>query len=192
MQDRVANSLSRAAERAALVRLVRRLETDEGSSCCGFVVGLSDKLVLVQQLSEQINLDGFVILRIEDIASVQFTFPTSEMSKRVLQLRNVTPHKPVNISLGNLREALISIKSLFPLIVIEREAVAHGECEIGQLKMIGSDVYALRWITPDAEWEPDSRTYRISDITRLQFGGGYETALSLAAGLIEQEGNGCA
>jgi hypothetical protein len=44
----------------------------------------------------------------------------------------------------------------------------------------------MRWITPGAEWEADDRVFRLSDITRVQFGGAYERTLADVAGLVSR------
>jgi hypothetical protein len=37
-------------------------------------------------------------------------------------------------------------------------------------------------IDPHAQWDPDPSAHKISEITRVNFGGGYEDALALVGG----------
>jgi hypothetical protein len=41
---------------------------------------------------------------------------------------------------------------------------------------------SLLEIGPDAAWDNESETYRLSEITRVDFGGDYEEALHLVGG----------
>ena len=40
----------------------------------------------------------------------------------------------------------------------------------------------IREIGPDAVWEEEAETYRVAQITRVDFGGAYEEALYLVGG----------
>ena len=49
--------------------------------------------------------------------------------------------------------------------------------------MMSGETYALRWLTPTAEWADDERIYRYEDVTRITFGSEYDTTLATLAGL---------
>lgn len=42
-------------------------------------------------------------------------------------------------------------------------------------------------MTPDALWEEKPEIYRLSQITRVSFGGDYETALHLVGGGMKEQ-----
>ena len=63
-----------------------------------------------------------------------------------------------------------------------REEIDSDVCHIGKILRIDDEYVSLLEIDPDAEWGNEAEQYRISEITRLDFGGKYEEALLLVGG----------
>lgn len=102
-----------------------------------------------------------------------------EASLRLRRLRK--PSKP-RVRLKSMSTALRSASRAFPLVTIHREVVDRGACHIGQVASLDSRRVALLEIDPGAEWDQEPTLYRLSEITRVDFGGGYEEALALVGG----------
>jgi hypothetical protein len=187
MQD-LAQRLREARDRLDLVRVSRdRLGNPDGYSC-GHLLDFSTELVLFHVLSDRIDLDGCDVLRLEDITRLDLTFPRKWFYLRALELKRIAPKKPSGISLTNMRSLLQSIKENYPLVVIERERVGTGACEIGRVKGASAEVFTFQRISSEATWESKDRHYKYAEITRVGFGGEYEKTLALVAGLATRPG----
>jgi len=169
-----------AADPPDLVDIVRSGLDSRASQ--GFVVGISAELLLLHSFSGRLDLDGYTAFRIQDISEFSRDFPRKGFYLKALELKAIRPAPPVGIDISSVQGLLRSIERTYPLVVIHREHVVPGECEIGRIKLTSESTYALRWITPTATWEDDDKTYRYSDITRVDFDSEYENTLALVAG----------
>lgn len=77
---------------------------------------------------------------------------------------------------------LLSASEHFPLVTIHRERVNPDVCYIGRVDSLSGGLLALQKIGPDGVWEKTPETYKTAEITRVDFGGGYENALYLVGG----------
>ncbi len=77
---------------------------------------------------------------------------------------------------------LLSAGRSFPLVTVHREAIDPEVCWIGRILGVERSRVSLLEITPDATWEEKPECFRLSEITRVNFGGDYETALHLVGG----------
>jgi hypothetical protein len=165
------------------VKTVRDRFDAEGAYSCGCILAASEDLLLLQRLSDRIDFDGYEVLRIKDITNFDTEFDRKAFYKKALQAKSITPSDSPEIDLTDMRHLLFSANETFPLIAIEREERAPDQCEIGRIKLLTDTKYALKWLSPDARWEDDHRTYEIEDITRVTFDGEYENTLALVAGI---------
>jgi hypothetical protein len=76
----------------------------------------------------------------------------------------------------------VSAGGLFPLVTVHREVMDPDVCWIGRILGVDRGSVSLLEITPDATWEEKPESFRLSEITRVNFGGDYETALHLVGG----------
>lgn len=75
-------------------------------------------------------------------------------------------------------------------MTIHTERVEPGVCFIGTPIGEITDRVTLREITPEAEWEDEEelRSWKLADITRIEFGGRYEEALlALCEGKVTKD-----
>ena len=77
---------------------------------------------------------------------------------------------------------LVSAGRHFPLVTVHREGIDPDVCWIGRVLGIERGRVSLLEITPDATWEEKPESFRLNEITRVNFGGDYETALHLVGG----------
>ncbi|WP_340115238.1 hypothetical protein [Pelagibius sp. 7325] len=138
---------------------------------------------MLQRLSDRIDLDGYEVLRVEDVTSIDVEFDRAAFYKKALQAKAIKPSFPSEVVLTDMRNLLSSVNDKFSLVVIEREERVPDECEIGRIKLLTDEKYALKWLSPEARWEDDLRTYETKDVTRVTFGGEYENTLALVADL---------
>ena len=147
----------------------------------GFVVGESAELILLQVLSDRVDLDGYTAIRKADVSERSREFARRDFCLKALALKRLRPVAPKHLDLSSVPSFLKSVDRNYPLFAIHRERVASDQCEIGRLRLSSGSTYALRWITPEATWADDEEVYRYSDVTRVDFDGEYENTLALVA-----------
>jgi hypothetical protein len=160
-----------------------RIETgaDPASSHDGFVVGLGREWVLLHWLDPSIFLNGWTALPLADVESVEARSAEETFAPAALALRHVRPAAPEGIALDDLAGLLASVDRSYRLVVVHREPDDPAGPLIGRVAQLGDDSFILRHVTPAGRWN-DSGGYRYDEVTRIDFGGGYEEALALVAG----------
>ena len=164
---------------APLVSITRKAFDD--SPWYGLVVGDSELYVVVQNVSDRYDLDGYRVFRKKDITAMDESFEKRELIQAALEIKGLAPLPPGPLELSSMRALMESAQQKFGALVINREKLHPGEVEVGTVRMTSEKAYVLRWLTPDAEWENDDRPFRYQDITMLEFGGEYEQTLLLVA-----------
>jgi hypothetical protein len=162
-----------------LVSLLRD-EFDE-SPWYGFVVGSSDHLVALHLVNDAYALDGYLVVRQADITTQEESFAKRPLVEDALRLKGQAPRDPGPLDLSGVRALMESAQRLYPALVINRERIHPGECEVGTVRMASEDSYVLRWLNAAAAWENDDRPFLFRDVTMVQFGGEYEQTLALVA-----------
>jgi hypothetical protein len=148
----------------------------------GFVLACSETLTLLHILeTSTYTLNGHSVIRNEDVSLYAvYDRPDYYYDSKVLRLKGIKPQPQPEISLESLSGLLTSIDGLFPLFTIHREIMNNDVCFVGRLAGMTPKTFTLYEIDDCAEWI-GPRRYRFADITRVDFGGGYEQALALVA-----------
>jgi hypothetical protein len=154
----------------------------DSSSTYGFLLACSDTLTLLHLLdTATFTLNGYSVIRNKDVSLYAvYDRPDYYFDSRVLRLKGIKPEARPEISVENLPDLLTSIDKHYPLTTIYREKLNDGICFIGRLAGITAKTFTLFEVDDCAEWIGSHR-YRFADITRVDFGGGYEEALALVA-----------
>jgi hypothetical protein len=142
----------------------------------GFVLDYSDTLTLLNVLDSDFYLNGFTIFRNSDVTSYRTYDDKDYFLNRALRLKSIKPKRKPRVDLTNWKTLLLSAQKLFPLITIHQEAISNEVCYIGKLISMTEKTFTLYDINAGAEWERPYRR-RLSDLTKVDFGGGYEDAL---------------
>ena len=168
----------RCQEKKYLIEFDRRPQISERIT--GFVLDFSDSLILLHLLEwNAFTLNGYIIVREQDIKNYRvFGRPTYWQNKAARKNR-LKPIHP-GISISSFEEAIESACKAFPLIAIEKELVVDDACWIGTPAAFTARTITIHNLDTNAEWV-GTRKFNLKDITRLAFGGGYETALALSA-----------
>lgn len=181
-QDDVVREINKAKRYTKMVVCARKCLEEDGCFDRGYVVDASDRYVLLHLVSDDIRLAGYAILRVEDISEVKSDFDDCQFIQKALHLRRMAPERPVLIDLKSIETILASISEHYSLMVVHREAVNQNEFSIGEVESIADKTFSLREIDHDAKWVGTKRI-RFEEVTRIEFDGGYETALAQVAGL---------
>ena len=163
-----------------LVKFIRKPLDD--SNLYGFVLACSDTLTLLHILDKDtFTLNGYSVIRNDDVSLYAvYDRPDYYFDSRVLRLKGVKPEPQPEISVASLPDLLSSIDKRYPLTTIHREEMNDEVCFIGRLANMTLKTFTLYEIDDCAEWDGPHR-YRFADVTKVDFGGGYEAALALVA-----------
>jgi hypothetical protein len=161
-----------------LVRFSRRFEE---SSVRGYVLEVGPKFFLLALVSDRLWFDGFECFRIADVSKIR-PDPYAAFAEAALKKRGERVPKKPRLRLDDIENLLLSASRAFPLVTIHQEKVDPDVCWIGRVKGVQRGQVSLLEINPDASWDAEPNDYRVSEITRVNFGGDYENALHLVGG----------
>jgi hypothetical protein len=180
--------LRSALNAGRLVRLGLAAEPKE--NFYGFVVGLSDAMVLLHDMEPNlVTFDGYSAIPLTEVRQVHVMDDHDRFLERALALQGAVPAPQPDVLLADLPGLLSSVNSHFPLLALHLDRRAPGRCFIGRIAEIKKRSVRLREISPAARWEPDPYKYPLRDITRVSFGGAYEAALWMVAEADRHEGS---
>jgi hypothetical protein len=160
------------------VRFTRRYE--EGF-VRGYVLDVGPRFFLLASVGDEVRFDGFSCYRIADVKNLKRDPYAGFAEAALKKFGERVPKKP-RVSVASTEELLRSAADGFPLVTIYRERVRPDVCWIGKLVEIDSDRFSLLEIGPDAKWDRKPTSYKLRDLTVIEFGGAYETALHLVGG----------
>jgi len=146
------------------------------------VLDIGPQFCLLGLIDDNIKFNGFQCPLISDLRRVKVPDPHQDFVVAALRKRRERIDRKPDIDLSSLPALLRSANALFPLVTIHRERIKPDECVIGKVLEISKNSFLLHTISPDAVWEEKPTRFRLRDVTRVEFGGGYEEALHLVGG----------
>ena len=161
-----------------IVRFDRRFEK---IPMRGYILDVGPKFFLLALVSDRLWFDGFECLQIGDVRNFRRD-PQARFAEAALRKRGERLPRKLRLGVRNLQELLVEAGRRFPLVAIHREKVDPDVCWIGRILQVERDWMSLLGMTPDATWEKKPERFRLSEITRVSFGGDDETALHLVGG----------
>lgn len=149
----------------------------------GYLVGKGPKFFVIHLVDGGVRLDGFNCMRYKDVTALEAPAPHADFMDRVLELREQkVAEAPLPVDLSS-RGALIRTAGLaYPVITLYLEKANPDACYIGKVLSVDDKRVRIRCILPGGVWDDEEDSYRLSKITRVDFGGSYEDALVLYAG----------
>jgi len=170
------SKLALALRDRVLVRFTRPFEPGDVK---GYLIDIGPSFFLLALIDGRIRFDGFQCFRKRDVRKLQVPAKYAAFAESVLKKRGERiPMKPP-LDLTSLPELLSTANRAFPLVTIHRERLDPDICHIGRVVSLAKDNVSLLEIGPDARWDKKPETYRLREITRVDFGGDYEDALHL-------------
>jgi hypothetical protein len=154
----------------------------EPGSVTGYVLKIGPRFFMVAIVSDEQRLAGYQCFRISDVRSLHVPARNAAFTKQALKLRGERMPKTPRVTVANLPELLTTASRAFPLVTIHRERANPDICQIGRVVDVSKSSVTLLEIGSDAKWDAEPESYRLSEITRVDFGGGYEEALHLVGG----------
>lgn len=181
MPAMVKRRTSQLAESLGERRLVRFSRRFEDCSIHGYVLDIGPRFFLLALVSDGNWLDGFTCFRISDVSGLR-PDPHSAVVEGAMKRRGERKPRKPRVSVESIETLLLSADRAFPLVTIHREQVDPDVCHIGRVVGITRGRVWLLEIGPDATWDTIPTEYRLSEITRVDFGGDYEDSLHLVGG----------
>ncbi len=169
---------ARADARVVTIDRERFEEEDE----LGYVVAVGETLFMMLLIVDGSRFNGFSVLPIEDVSHIELPHPHAEFVESALRLRGEEVESAPEIDLSSMASAVRTAGRLAPLVTVHTEATDQGICQIGSIRGVDETNVRLITIDPDADWDDEIATIPLADVTRLDFGGGYEEALLLVGG----------
>ena len=179
MQKKTKSQLALALRNKLLVGFASALER---GTVNGYVLNIGPQFFLIALVSNGIRPNGFQCYRLSDIRKLRVPYRYARFHEAVLRKRGIRFPKKPPVVVSSLAELLLTANRAFPLVTIHREKVDAGACWIGRVVDLSKGRVTLLEIRPDASWDRELETYRLSEITRVDFGGDYEDALQLIGG----------
>lgn len=177
--DNPQNKLTIAIDENQIIEFDRSPEIEE--KVRGYVVAVSDLFVMLHFVDyDFIALNGYSVLRSEDIRQYRVMEEHDSFLSRALRIKGVRPIPQPEIDLSDVSTLLSSADAHFPLVTIHRELIDAEICFIGRVQKLTNKTLILNEIDPAAKWE-GTRRHNLKDITRIDLGGNYEEALALVA-----------
>ena len=143
----------------------------------GFVVGISETLVLFHVLnSGTMHLNGYTAIRLKDILECT---EDDTFAPAALKLMGERPRPQPDLLLVDLPGLLSSVGAHFPLMEIFQEKTG-GSFYIGRMVRFGKKKVHFQAVSRGGEWG-ELVKFACRDISRIDFGDGYDQALWLVA-----------
>ena len=180
MSPSVKNQLKSAAEDHALIRLWR--DDIDALEEVGYVIGVGAEWCLLSYVSRDIAFNGFAALRLKDVTEVEAPHEHAAFIEKALELKKLKEPDHPDIDLKDTGALVMSAGRAFPVVTLSREIADPDTCQIGMPVQIQAGSVSLMEIDANAVWYDDVEFYRLDEITRVDFGGGYEEALVLVGG----------
>lgn len=179
----ITSRLSEAVRRRCPVNFMRPFDP---GPVLGYVLSVGPRFFLVGLIDDRIRLNGFACYRLSDVRKLNAPHQHAVFVERALRKRGERRPKKPRVNMTGLEDMLLTANARFPLITIHRERVDPDVCHIGSVVRAAAGRLSLLEISPDADWDETPTEYRLREITRVDFGGGYEEALHLVGGTPDQ------
>ncbi len=148
----------------------------------GFLLERAKDLILLNLVNtDVVCLNGYSVIHRRDVRKLKVQGKDAFLI-RALRLKNISPSRPSGVSIASWPNLLESLTREFSLFTIHQEWLDNEVCFVGRLATVSASTFGLKEIDPDARWTR-SRSYKFKDLTKVDFGGGYEDALARLAAI---------
>lgn len=147
----------------------------------GFATAFSDTLILLQVLDwDSFRLNGYTLIPADDVSDYRVFDSPKFWQCRAVKLFRQTPKNPKGLLIGSYREFLKSNVGKDRLVTLHVENTKPDVCYVGVVVSVTEKTVAIEDLNSNAEWT-GLRRLKLTDLTRIDFGGGYEEALARTA-----------
>lgn len=159
---------------------LERSRIEEGH-LTGFITSVGRGIVVLNLVDDSIRPNGWVCIRLIDITDCDVPYQHAAFVKRALWLRGYECQTAIELDVSSIANLLGAIPVNYRVVSIHCELNTPAEFWVGKLISIESEEVSILPLSPDANWENDEVRLKLDDVTRVDFGGGYEEALASVA-----------
>lgn len=173
-----ANSLSNLG-----TECVVRIKLRRDRKLTGIVAAVGAKWALLHNIRD-LDLDGMVAVRLNDIRKVSASHARDELVARSLRQRGLFPTPVSGTALDTTAELLVYLKRQRQFVAAFPEGRRPGSCHWGYITNVDATrkSFALMELTPAAMWDAEPTTWRFREIRRIQIDDEHLGALESLAG----------
>lgn len=142
----------------------------------GFVLARSADWVVLHELEDTVYLDGFVVLRLDQVSKVTRGKDTPYVRRAVDGL-GLSVHEFECAPDAGVRDLILLAAQRVELIGIRMEEWEGEPLFIGKVRRVGRKKLDLQFIGSDGMWVDDVDAWKLKDVTRIEFGSRYIRAL---------------
>ncbi len=135
---------------------------------------------------ESNSATGFSVFKNKSVKDYEVFDDPNSFDALLLKIKKVKPKSKLSISIDSMTDLIKTASETFPLIVVHREKIDSETCWIGKIVEIKKKSFLMRAIDTNAEWEEHFTKVAFKDVTKIDFGNGYENALILVADYREK------
>jgi len=166
-------------ETGRLVRIHRRLR--RVPTLDGFVVGIGIRWVILHRCTDDLDLDGYTAVRRKHVRRAEL-LDESSLPAQALRRMGRRPTPALDVEPTTTGTLLRTLADAFDVLTVHPEERDPKIFWIGQVTGFGTKSVSLWPVDAAARWEPVPISLPFGVITRVDFGGRYETALAAVAG----------
>ncbi len=154
---------------------VRRDEIG-GGDIRGYISDITDELVRIDAVADDLQSDGLVIVNLDDITFLRWDTAKMRAWSRVVEVREADQSFDSTLDLSDWRSLLASLEGTDRLVSFHREKMDGGTCYIAREFSMTYDLIVGLQVTSEGE-ENGSFAIQVEDLTRIDLGAGYESGL---------------
>jgi hypothetical protein len=173
-------ALLRSAQEAGDEVYVRRRFSAENDN--GFVVAVEKERAMINSLGDDVRLDGFTVFRLDDVRSVRRARREESVAARVLDLDGEWPPTVPSVDLSDPWTLITSAAEEAGIVGFYVEGKTDATYIGVPLRRTKRNRFQFLKVTPSAKWDPDLDSWRLQDVTKVDFGLPYHKALLRLAG----------
>lgn len=151
------------------------------SKVAGFVAAFSDTLIVLHRLDwDAFRLNGYTLIAADDISDYRVFDSPKYWQYRAVKLFRQVPKSPRRLLLGSYQDFLKSNVGKDRLVTLHVENTKPDVCYIGPVVSVTEKTVVIEDLNCNAEWT-GLRRLKLTDLTKIDFDGGYEEALAQTA-----------
>lgn len=155
---------------------VLRFVADDEMSLSGFILQQSDGFLLIQ-VEEEFLLNGYAIIRTEDIDEI-ICEDGENMLQKILEAEGIVQKSygiAQELKMKSWKTIFRHLQELDFHVIVECEDLDEPVFIIGPIEKIGKEKLHIRYYSPSAILEKEATKIDLDEITLIKFGDRYST-----------------
>ncbi len=141
----------------------------------GMILEVSPSLVLLGIVSDGIRRDGYSIIARDQVTFLRWGTGVLRARQRIVESRGDHPDRPT-LDLSDWHQAIATAREHSPIMTFQRESSDPQTCYLSDDFEVKGDLIVGSQVTTEGERD-GYFALNLDDLTRIDFGGSYETGL---------------